>query len=72
MNLNKDEIIKRFKNPVFLVALCGLIYQILQGFGVKIDQLQFKNVVDLVSYIFIGSGIYSSFGNVTYTKEVQR
>jgi uncharacterized membrane protein len=71
--MNKDELIKRFKNPLFLVALAGLIYQVLQGFGVKIDQLQFKSVVDLISYVLIGSGIYSSFGNANIdTKEVQK
>lgn len=52
---------KRFKNPVFLIAVTGLIYQALQQSNINIELGTYKELVDVISYAAIGTGIYSTF-----------
>ncbi|MGE5328242.1 MAG: hypothetical protein ACM3KR_01885 [Deltaproteobacteria bacterium] len=52
---------KKLTNPLFLIALFGFIYQVLQYFGIKIPDADFKTFVDLISYIVIGTGVYSTY-----------
>jgi uncharacterized membrane protein len=54
---------KRFKNPVFLIAVAGLLYQALQQANIKLDLGTYQQLVDVISYIAIGTGIYSKFEN---------
>jgi len=51
----------RLKHPLFIAAIAGFTYQILKHFNVEIDQEMFKLGADLISYMLIGSGIYSTF-----------
>lgn len=56
-----EQLKKRFTNVIFVAALSGFAYQILQNLGVTIDQGLWKQGVDLLSFVLIGTGIYSSF-----------
>lgn len=57
---------KRFKNPIFLLAVAGLIYQALQQSNINIELGTYKDLIDVISYAAIGTGIYS-----TLDKEVK-
>lgn len=60
---------KRIKNKLFLLALTGFIYQVLRLAGVEIQHDLFQTFCDLISYILIGTGIYSSFEDKGDPKE---
>jgi uncharacterized membrane protein len=53
--------LKRLKNPIFLMALASITYTILSKLGVKLTTDEFKIYVDLLSYILLGAGVYTSF-----------
>lgn len=52
---------KRFKNPIFLIAVSGLVYQALQQSNINIELGTYQQLVDVISYAAIGTGIYSTF-----------
>lgn len=52
---------KRVKNPIFLLAVSGLVYQALPLIGVHLPENTFRTLIDCVSYVLIGTGVYSSF-----------
>ncbi|MGF9893328.1 hypothetical protein ABEX78_32360 [Priestia megaterium] len=52
--------VKRLKNPAFLLGAASLVYHLLSQY-IKLDESTFKTAVDLLTYLFIGSGIYTSF-----------
>lgn len=52
---------KRVKNPLFIAAAAGLAYQIMAQFGVAPDEAMYKTAIDIVSFVFIGAGVYSTF-----------
>jgi uncharacterized membrane protein len=52
----------RFLNPVFLLAFASFVYQVLGYFHVQIDQGTFKGIVDFVTYVLLGTGVYHTFG----------
>jgi len=59
---NKQKtIVNRLKNKIFLLALAGFVYQVLSNYGVALPSEMWKIGCDVVSYIFIGTGIYSTF-----------
>lgn len=51
---------KRLSNRTFLLALTGLLYQVIST-KYKIAPSEFQLYVDIVTYVLIGGGIYSSF-----------
>jgi hypothetical protein len=59
----KAEIIKRLESPIFILALASVVYQILIKLGIIVDQTLYQNIIDIVTYALIGSGIYKSFGD---------
>ena len=61
----KEKLVTRLRNPAFLLALAGLIYQILESFGIQIPKETYREAVDVISYVFIGVGVYSSFDSTT-------
>ncbi|WP_336786547.1 hypothetical protein [Paenibacillus sp. MMO-177] len=65
----RDALIKRLKNPLFLAALASGLYQLLVRYNVAPDAGTYQLYVDLVNYVLLGAGIYSTFGNTeTNTK----
>lgn len=52
---------KRVKNQLFIAATAGLAYQIMTQFGVAPDEDIYKTTIDIVSFAFIGAGVYSTF-----------
>lgn len=52
---------QRLQNPFFLLAITGLIYQGLEQAGIKLEETTFKAIVDVISYVVIGTGVYSTF-----------
>jgi hypothetical protein len=52
---------KRLANPVFLLAVAGLLYQFVTRYMPNLQYDTFKLIVDTVTYIVIGTGIYSTF-----------
>jgi len=53
--------INRIKNPLFIMALSGLIYNALKYFGINIPDDEFRTFVDIVSYLLLGAGVYTSY-----------
>ena len=60
---------KRLRNPIFIIALVGVVYQLCQKYGVNIDENLLKDIVDILSYLFIGVGVYSTFDKEGETNE---
>jgi hypothetical protein len=63
----KEGLKDRLKNPVFLAAAAGFGYAGYKWLGSKynfetISLEDWRMLVDLAAYVFIGSGIYSTFG----------
>lgn len=50
----------RFKNPTFLLAIAGLVFQALNK-KYNLSLGEFQMYADLASYALIGTGIYSTF-----------
>lgn len=55
------EFKQRASNPYFILAFAALVYQILQKSGIEIDATLYRDAVDILSYAFIGTGIYKTF-----------
>ncbi|WP_068500626.1 hypothetical protein [Paenibacillus kribbensis] len=51
----------RLTNPLFIAAVVGLAYQILEKYIVAPDFGMWQIGVDTVSYALIGTGVYSTF-----------
>jgi Small integral membrane protein len=64
-----ENLLIRLKNPVFLLALAGLIYQFLPTVGITIDMGTYQTLVDVISYAFIGIGVYSNLGDESSPRE---
>jgi hypothetical protein len=52
---------KRFRNPLFLTAFAGIVYNLLKHLGVSIPETDFRTIADVISYLFMGAGIYASY-----------
>ncbi|MGP0579210.1 hypothetical protein ACTP13_19685 [Paenibacillus peoriae] len=52
---------QRLTNPLFIAAVVGLAYQVLEKHGVAPDFGTWQIGVDIVSYALIGTGVYSTF-----------
>jgi hypothetical protein len=52
---------KRLANKVFIGAAAAFIYQVLQKYGVAPEAGLYQTGIDIISYILIGAGVYSSF-----------
>jgi hypothetical protein len=52
---------QRLTNPLFIAAVVGLAYQILEKYRVAPDFGTWQIGVDIVSYALIGTGVYSTF-----------
>ena len=50
----------RLKNPYFILALASLVYQILKACGVQLQHDLYQLSVDILSYVFIGVGVYKT------------
>jgi hypothetical protein len=61
MNINLNTIKDRIKNPLFRLALVGFVYQMLRQSGIEIDEQSFRTGADIISWLFVGSGVYASF-----------
>ena len=61
--MNVQSLKKRFKNPIFRLALASFVYQIFTKLGIQIDAETFRLCVDILSYILIGAGVYTSFSD---------
>ncbi|MXO78213.1 hypothetical protein GRP75_10230 [Paenibacillus sp. OT2-17] len=46
---------------MFIAAVVGLAYQVLEKYGVAPDFGTWQIGVDIVSYALIGTGVYSTF-----------
>jgi hypothetical protein len=57
------DVKKRIKNPLFLLAVAGLVYQGLPHIGVNLELGTFQTIVDVITYAAIGTGIYSTFNH---------
>lgn len=53
--------LSRLKNKVFLTAVAGLLFQFVSK-AYNVEYGEFQLWVDLISFLVIGSGIYSTFG----------
>lgn len=53
--------LERIKNPLFIAAVASLLYQLLSKYGVAPTFEQYQLVVDLITYTFIGVGVYNQF-----------
>lgn len=54
---------QRAKNPLFILALASVVYQLLKGFGVEIEQGVFQQCVDIISFLLIGVGVYGTLSS---------
>ncbi|MGF2618439.1 hypothetical protein FZC84_21280 [Rossellomorea vietnamensis] len=52
---------ERLRNPVFILAIASLVYQLLGQLNIQIEQSLFEQIVDVLCYGFIGFGVYSTF-----------
>lgn len=43
------------------MALASVVYTILTKFEIKLTADEFKIYIDLISYLFLGIGVYTSF-----------
>lgn len=57
------DVLNRLKNPKIIMVLAVLVYQILEKNGIHFPLGQYQNVVDWISYIVIGVGVYHPFPN---------
>lgn len=62
MDKKTSDVTTRLKNPIFIAAAAALIYQVLQRYGIAPERADYNAAVDLITYIAIGAGIYSTFG----------
>ena len=53
--------IKRLKNPKFILALAGLVYIILRNNNIMIEETTYRTAADIISFIATGIGVYSNF-----------
>ncbi|MHB1167027.1 MAG: hypothetical protein ACYC0N_00620 [Carboxydocellales bacterium] len=60
--MNKQELLKRIKNPIFLGAAASFVYTVLKANGITLDVGTYQMGVDVVAFLVIGVGIYSTFG----------
>lgn len=63
----KENFLTRVKNPLFLLAITGFIYTVYTRLAEAngwptIEPGDFQLAVDLIAYLFIGTGVYSTFG----------
>ncbi|ATW27958.1 hypothetical protein DCMF_27240 [Candidatus Formimonas warabiya] len=56
-----ENLKKRLKNKYFWLAAAGFAYQILNRYGYAPELGTWQAGIDLISYLAIGSGIYSTF-----------
>ncbi|RJQ33190.1 MAG: hypothetical protein C4562_01085 [Actinobacteria bacterium] len=56
-----EKLKKRMGNPIFIGAAAAFTYKVLQANGITIDAGTWQQGVDLLAYLAIGAGIYSSF-----------
>ncbi len=59
--MNKNTFLNRVKNPIFLLAATSLLYQALKKYNLVSNLESYQQFIDLITYIFIGTGIYSTF-----------
>lgn len=55
------EAVERAKNPFFIAAVASLGYQLLAKYGKAPTFEEWQLWVDLVTYVLIGTGVYSKF-----------
>ncbi|WP_433958530.1 hypothetical protein [Cytobacillus horneckiae] len=58
----KENFIDRIKNPIFILAATSFAYKVLEMYGVAPELGLYQNAVDLVTWVLIGTGVYSTFG----------
>ncbi|WP_404303596.1 hypothetical protein [Paenibacillus sp. DP01] len=63
---------QRLTNPLFIAAVVGLAYQVLEKYGVAPDFGTWQIGVDIVSYALIGTGVYSTFKAEQKTEETTK
>lgn len=59
--MNLESLQKRIKNPIFLLALASFIYKLTNAIGIEIDYELFMEFVDIITWLFLGLGVYKSF-----------
>lgn len=54
--------LERLKSPWFILALSGLLYKVLDLYipNFAVSDEDWKIIIDLIAYLFIGVGVYSS------------
>jgi uncharacterized membrane protein len=56
-----DTFKQRIRNRYFLMALAGIVYQVLRYFGIALDESLYRTILDVVSYLLMGVGIFTNY-----------
>lgn len=56
-----QNMMKRVKNPKFLLAISGILYIILKKNNIMIDLSEYQLICDLIAYSIVGIGIYTKY-----------
>jgi uncharacterized membrane protein len=63
----KDALLNRLRNPYFILAVVSFLYQVLVHFGIHVPTDLYTQLVDLLSFVLMGTGIMKSY-NATPTE----
>lgn len=63
------DVLKRLKNPKMIGVLAVLVYQVCEKNGIHFPLGQYQSVIDWVSYIIIGVGVYHPFPQIIQAED---
>jgi soluble cytochrome b562 len=58
----KASLVERLKNPIFVLAAASFTYKVLDVYHVAPELTLYQSGVDLLTWVLIGTGVYSTFG----------
>lgn len=58
----KRGLVERLRNPIFLAAGASIAYKLVTYYsGLEIGQEDFRLAVDVLTWVLLGTGVYSKF-----------